>query len=108
VKNYWRFKHAANAVAGVNFQCPDEGDVSAAPRPSPQPAAVKEENMKLLASAAKAVFAAVAAGIAALGAVLVAGNTLGDVTDAQWVVIVGAVLAAGYGTYQTPNKPPVV
>jgi hypothetical protein len=62
--------------------------------------------VKLLASAAKAVFAAVAAGIAALGAVLVAGNTLGDVTDAQWVVIVGAVLAAGYGTYQTPNKPP--
>jgi hypothetical protein len=41
-----------------------------------------------------------------LGAVLVAGNTLGDITDAQWVVIVGAVLAAGYGTYQTPNKPP--
>lgn len=64
--------------------------------------------MTIVASAAKAVFAAVAAGLAALGAVLVNGHTLSDVTDAQWVVIVGAVLAAGYGVYQTPNKPPVV
>jgi hypothetical protein len=64
--------------------------------------------MAFVQSAAKAVVAAIAAGIAALGAVLVAGNTLSDITDAQWVVIVGAVLAAGYGTYQTPNKPPAV
>jgi hypothetical protein len=67
---------------------------------------LKEAAVPFIAFAAKAVFAAVAAGVAALGAVLVGGNTLSDVTDAQWVVIVGAVLAAGYGTYQTPNKQP--
>lgn len=60
--------------------------------------------MTFVASAAKAVFGALAAGLAALGAVLVNGHTLADVTDAQWVVIVGAFLAAGYGVYQTPNK----
>jgi hypothetical protein len=61
--------------------------------------------MKYVAEAAKAVVAFVIAGLGALGAVLVNGNTLSDVTDAQWVVIIGAAIAAGYAVYQQANKP---
>ena len=60
--------------------------------------------MNAIATAAKAVFATIATLLAALGAVLVDNHTISDVTDAQWVVVLGAALAAGYGVYQTPNK----
>jgi membrane-bound acyltransferase YfiQ involved in biofilm formation len=59
--------------------------------------------VKYVAQAAKAVVAFVLAGLGALGTALVNGHTLGDVTDAQWVVIVSIAIAAGYAVYQTPN-----
>lgn len=62
--------------------------------------------MKYIAEAAKAVFATVSIGLASLGTALVGGNNISDVTDAQWVIILGAALAGGYGVYQTANKPP--
>lgn len=61
--------------------------------------------MKYVAYAAKAVVAATTAGLGALGAVLVGGGTISHVTAAQWVVVATATLTAGYGVFQTANKP---
>lgn len=61
--------------------------------------------MKYASYAAKAVVAAVVAGLSSLGAVLVDGHTIGSVTAAQWVVVATAVVTAGYGVFQTANGP---
>lgn len=62
--------------------------------------------MKYVAEAAKAIFATISIGLASLGTALVDGKNLGDVTDAQWVIVIGAAIAGGYGVYQTGNKLP--
>lgn len=59
--------------------------------------------------AAKAIYAALVAGLAALGGLLVNDTGLGDITAGQWVFIALAVLVAGGGVYGLPNaKPPAI
>lgn len=53
---------------------------------------------------AKALIAALIAGLGALGAVLVDDKSLGDVTDGQWVAIVLATLVALGTVYRVPNS----
>lgn len=61
--------------------------------------------MKYVAYAAKAVVAAVTAGLGSLGAVLVNTSGISHVTAAQWVIVATATITAGYGVFQTANKP---
>lgn len=62
-------------------------------------------SMSRLAESAKAVFAALVAGLGALAAVLVGAVGFGDVTDGQWVTIALAALVAGGGVFGIPNRP---
>ena len=63
--------------------------------------------MKLLAQAAKAVFAFFVAGLGALGAVLVGDVGLSDISAGQWVAIATAALLALGGVYGISNRAPV-
>ena len=62
--------------------------------------------MNAIAQAAKAVLASIAAGLSALGAVLIGGATFSEVTDAQWVTIALAVVTTFSGVYHISNRPP--
>ena len=59
-----------------------------------------------------AIFAALSAGLSSIAIVLIGDMTLADLTQAQWVGIASAVLAAfggGFGlTWATSNKPAAV
>lgn len=59
-----------------------------------------------LTQGAKAVYAAVVAGLAALGGLLVDDTSFADVTAGQWVFVALAVLVAGGGVYGLPNSKP--
>lgn len=58
------------------------------------------------AKAAKAIYAALVAGLGALAAVLVGDLSFGAVTAGQWVTIALAALVAGGGVYGITNRPP--
>lgn len=60
--------------------------------------------MNRLGVIAKALLAALIAGLGALGAVLVDNKSVGDVTDGQWVAIVLATLVALGAVYRIPNS----
>ena len=60
--------------------------------------------MKLLAQAAKAVFAGLLAALTALGAYLINSTSLGDITAGQWVYVAIAGLVALGAVYGIPNK----
>jgi len=62
--------------------------------------------LRLLAQAFKAVFAGVVAGLGALQAVLVGGESFGSISSGQWVTIVAAVVVAFGGVYGIANRPP--
>lgn len=55
---------------------------------------------------AKAIYAAVVAGLGALAAVLVGDVGLGDLSDGQWVTVVLAALVAGGGVAGIKNATP--
>ncbi len=55
---------------------------------------------------AKAIYAAVVAGLGALAAVLVGDVGLGDLSDGQWVTVVLAALVAGGGVAGIKNAEP--
>jgi hypothetical protein len=55
---------------------------------------------------AKAIYAAVVAGLGALAAVLVGDVGIGDLSDGQWVTVVLAALVAGGGVAGIKNAPP--
>lgn len=55
-------------------------------------------------AAAKAIYAGLVAGLAALGGLLVNDTALGDVTAGQWVFVISAALVALGGTYGLTNK----
>ena len=59
-----------------------------------------------LKQAAKALYAALVAGLGALGAVLVGDVGLGDITAGQGVAIVLAALVAGGGVHRIKNAGP--
>lgn len=61
--------------------------------------------MKFFAQAAKAVYAAVAALLTGLAAVLVGNQSLSDVTTAQWITLALATLGAFGAVYGVTNKP---
>lgn len=52
---------------------------------------------------AKAIYAAVVAGLGSLAAVLVGDVGLGDVSSGQWVTVVLAALVAGGGVFGIRN-----
>ena len=54
---------------------------------------------------AKALYAAVVAGLGALAAVLVGDVGIDDLTSGQWVTVVLAALVAGGGVAGIANKP---
>lgn len=60
--------------------------------------------MDTLKGMAKAILAALIAGVGSLSAVLVDNKSIGDVTDGQWVAIVLATLIALGAVYGVPNK----
>jgi hypothetical protein len=60
--------------------------------------------MNKLGGIAKALLAALIAGLGSLSAVLVDNKSLGDVTDGQWVTIVLATLVALAAVYGVPNR----
>lgn len=62
--------------------------------------------MNFVAKIAKAIFAALVAGLGSLAAVMVGDVGFANVSDGQWVTIVLAALVAGGGVYGIPNKPP--
>lgn len=55
---------------------------------------------------AKAIYAAVVAGLGALAAVLVGDVGIGDLSDGQWVTVVLAALVAGGGVAGIKNATP--
>lgn len=59
-----------------------------------------------MAQFAKAIYAAVVAGLSALGGLLVNDTGLGDITAGQWVFVALAVLVAGGGVYGLKNATP--
>jgi len=59
-----------------------------------------------IAQTAKALYAALVAGLAALGGLLVNDTAIGDVTAGQWVFVASAVLVAFGGVYRLPSPPP--
>jgi hypothetical protein len=59
-----------------------------------------------LGQIAKAIYAAAVAGLSGLSAVLVGGDSLGQVTSGQWVSIALAALVAGGGVYGITNAKP--
>jgi len=58
-----------------------------------------------VAQAAKALYAALVAGLAALGGLLVNDTSMADVTAGQWVFVASAVLVAFGGVYGLRNAP---
>lgn len=54
---------------------------------------------------AKAIVAAIIAGLTSLSTALVDGNGLDSVTDGQWVVAVIAFLTALAAVWAVPNQP---
>jgi hypothetical protein len=60
-----------------------------------------------LGQIAKAIYAALVAALSGLSAVLVGGDSLGQVTSGQWVSIALAALVAGGGVYGITNTKPV-
>lgn len=58
-----------------------------------------------LSQFAKAIYAAVIAGLGSLAAVLVGDVGIGDLTAGQWVTVVLAALVAGGGVYGLRNAP---
>lgn len=58
-----------------------------------------------IAQAAKAFYAALVAGLAALGGLLVNDTSIVDVTAGQWVFVASAVLIAFGGVYGLTNRP---
>lgn len=54
----------------------------------------------------KAIYAAVVAGLSALGGLLVNDTGLSDITAGQWVFVALAVLIAGGGVYGLRNADP--
>lgn len=59
-----------------------------------------------MAKYAKAILAAVIAGLTSLSTALVDGNGLDSVTDGQWVVAVIATLTALAAVWAVPNQQP--
>jgi hypothetical protein len=59
-----------------------------------------------LAQAAKAILAALIAGLTALGAYLTQTTNLSDITAGQWVFAAIAALVALGGVYGIQNAPP--
>lgn len=55
---------------------------------------------------AKAIVAAIIAGLTSLSTALVDGNGLNSVSDGQWVVAVIAFLTALAAVWAVPNTPP--
>lgn len=55
---------------------------------------------------AKAIYAAIVAGLGALAAVLVGDVGIGDLSDGQWVTVVLAALVAGGGVAGIKNAEP--
>ena len=62
--------------------------------------------MNAVAPYAKAIIAALVAGLGALASALVDGNSLGDVSDGQWVAVVVAFLVGLAAVFAVPNKEP--
>jgi hypothetical protein len=60
-------------------------------------------NTRMFAQAAKAIYAFFFTGLSTLVTVLVGNESFGDITAAQWVVIVLAALGAGGGVYGIRN-----
>lgn len=60
----------------------------------------------MIGQVAKAIYAALVAGLSGISAVLVGGESLGQVTAGQWVSVVLAALVAGGGVYGITNRPP--
>ena len=58
---------------------------------------------KQLAVAAKALYAAVVAGLGSLLAVVTGHTSLSQVTASQWIVVALAAIVAGGGVYGIPN-----
>ncbi len=56
--------------------------------------------------AAKALYAGLVAGLAALGGLLVNDTGFGDITAGQWVFVISAALVAFGGTYGLKNAQP--
>ena len=54
---------------------------------------------------AKAIYAALVAGLGSLAAILVGDVGLGDVSSGQWVTVVLAALVAGGGVFGIRNAP---
>lgn len=61
--------------------------------------------MSKIAPIAKAVIAALVAGLGSLAAVLVDDKSLSDVTDGQWVAVAVAFLVALGAVFAVPNAP---
>jgi len=59
-----------------------------------------------IAQTAKALYAALVAGLAALGGLLVNDTSVADITAGQWVFVASAVLVSFGGVYRLPGKPP--
>lgn len=59
-----------------------------------------------MAQYAKAIVAAVIAGLTSLSTALVDGNGFNSVTDGQWLVAVIAFLTALAAVWAVPNSPP--
>ncbi len=60
--------------------------------------------MNAVAPYAKAIIAALVAGLGSLATALVDGKSLGDVTDGQWLAVVLALLVALGAVFAVPNK----
>lgn len=61
--------------------------------------------MKVLSTAAKAIYATLAAGLGSLVTLLVGGNeTLSNVSQGQWASVLLVALIAGGGVYNITNK----
>lgn len=59
-----------------------------------------------MAQYAKAILAALIAGLTSLSTALVDGNGFNSVTDGQWLVAVIATLTALAAVWAVPNAPP--
>jgi hypothetical protein len=62
--------------------------------------------MSKLAPIAKAIYAGLVAGLAALGGYLTNSTSFGQITAGQWVFIATSVLVAFGGTYGLTNRTP--
>lgn len=62
--------------------------------------------MNVITPYAKAILAALVAGLGALATALVDDNSLGDVSDGQWLAVALAFLVALGAVFAVPNKQP--